>query len=197
MGNQGKVIKWSPKTIMEVIAEFGSTFWASCPLSLGPTFYWNQPWGGRFAGFPGRQTFAFACPVLGPLSGCREEDVAVGVPKERKTLWASQTWEPTVSSLTVSHDGTCHCQRRVSNSMDTEGQTELTSLQTWVMLTYYSLKNYVIFLCVGKKNMIWRRISSTQEFQWNTDKNMLHFRFFLGWFWFIFSLWGWQLGLYI
>ena len=59
-------------------------FWVSCPLQLSPTFYWNQPQGRRFAGFPGRQRFAVACPVLRLLTGHSQKKVAVGVPKERE-----------------------------------------------------------------------------------------------------------------
>lgn len=187
MGNQGKVKNWSPKTTR---------------CSWAPPFTGTNPGEEGLLGFlEGRGLHLPAlCSGL-YLDADRRMLLLVCRRKGRGERHSEQARLGTccVIANRLPWRDLPLPENSLSDSMDTEGQTELAALQTWVMPTHYPLKNYLLyFMCWWKIN-IWfgGRISSTQEFHWNTDKNMLQFCFFLGWFWFIFSLWGWRLGLHI
>lgn len=141
MENQGKVNNWASQTRKESRCWVWDYMWASCPGSWAPPFTGTNP-REEVRWFPGRQRFAPACPLQGLYLGAARTGLQlVRLRKGRgeKPLWVSRVG----ISHVIAHLLTGSQDLPPEKSFwlcpwTPEDRAELISLQTWVMLTYYS-----------------------------------------------------------
>lgn len=84
MGNQSKVINWSPKATTESHYCIWDCFWGFLPAAVEPHLLLEPTPGKKVCWISWKAEVCICMPCAGDLMWCRQETVAVGVPKERE-----------------------------------------------------------------------------------------------------------------